>query len=208
MPDAPTSPARRALIWGALVMAIVTPVVAAGFSPLLAWRDPTYIVAGFAGVIGLAILLLQPLLAGKLLPGVSERRARQVHRLGGLLLVLSVLVHVGGLWITSPPDVVDVLLFRSPTPFAVWGVIAMWAVFAAALLAALRRRLRLRWRVWRLGHTALAVITVVGSVVHAMLIQGTMESVSKALLCLLVLAVTAKAMADLRVWAIRKRGHG
>ena len=29
------------------------------------------------------------------------------------------------------------LLFVSPTPFSAWGVIAMWAVFTAALLAAL-----------------------------------------------------------------------
>ena len=68
----------------------------------------------------------------------------------------------------------------------------MWAVFAAALLAALRRRLRLRPRVWRLGHTTLAAVIVVGSVVHAMLIEGTMGIVSKAAICALVLAVAVK----------------
>ena len=51
--------------------------------------------------------------------------------------MLTVIVHVAGLWLTSPPDVIDVLLFRSPTPFSAWGAIAMWAVFAAALWAAL-----------------------------------------------------------------------
>lgn len=204
MPPSPTHPARRILIWAALAVAVSFPIAAAGFSPQLAWRDPIYIAAGFAGVIGLVILLLQPVLAGKMLPGVSDHQARRMHRLAGTLLILSVVVHVAGLWITSPPDVIDVLLFRSPTPFGVWGVIAMWAVFGAALLALLRRRLRLRWRLWRLGHTALALLTVVGSVVHALLIEGTMETVSKALLCLLVLAATAKVLTDLRVWAIRK----
>ena len=81
----------------------------------------------------------------------------------------------------------------------------MWAVFAAALLAAFRRRLRLRPRTWRLGHTVLAAVTVVGSVVHAMLIEGTMETVSKAALCTLVLVAAAKVFFDLRVWAIRTR---
>jgi hypothetical protein len=49
-----------------------------------------------------------------------------------------------------------------------------------------------------------AIVIVVGSVVHGILIEGTMETVSKAALCALVLAATIKVMADLRVW--RKRG--
>jgi hypothetical protein len=44
-------------------------------------------------------------------------------------------------------------------------------------------------------------VIVVGSVVHGILIEGTMETVSKAALCALVLAATMKVMADLRVWA-------
>jgi predicted ferric reductase len=98
---------------------------------------------------------------------------------------------------------IDALLFSSPTPFSPWGVIAMWAVFAVALLAALRRRLGLGPRKWRIVHTLLAVVIVAGSVVHGMLIEGTMETMSKAALCALVLAATMKVMADLWVW--RKR---
>ena len=33
-------------------------------SPLLAWREPVYIVAGLAGVLAFALLLMQPLLIG------------------------------------------------------------------------------------------------------------------------------------------------
>ncbi|MFQ6547006.1 ferric reductase-like transmembrane domain-containing protein [Aestuariibius sp. 2305UL40-4] len=186
------------LIWTLLAAAIAIPVAAAVASPLLAWREPIYIAAGFAGVVAMPLLLLQPLLAGRYLPGLSALRARRVHRAIGILLVLAVVIHVGALWITSPPDVVDVLLFRSPTPFSVWGVVAMWAIFAAALLAAFRKRLRLRPRSWRRAHMTLAIVTVTGSVVHAMLIEGTMETVSKAALCALVLAATVKLAADLR----------
>src|SRR5688572_7100883 len=96
---------------------------------------------------------------------------------------------------------IDALLFASPTPFSPWGVTAMWAIFAVALLAALRRRLGLGPRTWRITHMVLAVVIVVGSVVHSILIEGTMETVSKAALCALVLAATMKVMADLRVWA-------
>ncbi|MEO1294093.1 MAG: ferric reductase-like transmembrane domain-containing protein, partial [Pseudomonadota bacterium] len=151
---------RTILIWATLAAALLVPMAVAATSPLLTWREPIYIVSGFAGVIGLAILLLQPLLAGSSLPGLSPRRGRKLHAWLGGALALAVLVHVVGLWITSPPDVIDALLFRSPTPFSVWGVIAMWAVIAAALLAMFRQRLRPR--VWRLCHTVLAVVIASG----------------------------------------------
>ena len=197
--------ARAILIWAALAVALLAPVAIAATSPLLAWRQPVYIAAGFAGVIAMGLLLLQPLLAGGYLPGLPVRRSRRLHGWIGAALVTAVAVHVLGLWLTSPPDVVDALLFRSPTPFSAWGVLAMWAVFAAALLAALRRRLRLRPKVWRLGHAILAAVTVAGSVVHAMLIEGTMGTVSKAVLCALVLAAAVRVLADLRSAAIGSR---
>jgi predicted ferric reductase len=189
---------RATLIWAALAAAVVVPLAAAAASSLLAWRDPLYIAAGFAGVIALALMLVQPLLMGGYLPGLPALRGRRAHRWIGGVLVLAVVIHVGGLWITSPPDVIDALLFTSPTPFSAWGVIAMWSIFAVALLAALRRRLRPR--TWRIAHTLLAVVIVVGSVVHGILIEGTMEAMSKAALCVLVLAAAIKVMADLRVW--------
>lgn len=193
--------ARVPLVWAALAVAVALPIAAAATSPLLAWRDPVYIAAGFAGVIALGLMLVQPVLIGGYLPGVPAHRGRRLHRWLGGLLVVAVVIHVGGLWITSPPDVIDALLFASPTPFSAWGVIAMWAIFAVALLVVLRRRLRLSLRMWRIGHTILAVVIVVGSVVHGLLIEGTMETMSKAGLCALVLAVTAKVVADLKVWA-------
>lgn len=195
--------ARAPLVWAALATAVAVPIAAAAASPLLEWREPIYIAAGFAGIVALGLMLVQPLLVGGYLPGLAALRGRHVHRWVGGLLVVAVVIHVAALWITSPPDVVDALLFASPTPFSNWGVIAMWAVFATALLAVLRRRLRLR--TWRVAHTSLAVVIVVGTVVHAMLIEGTMETVSKAALCALVLAATMIVMADLWVWAKRTR---
>jgi len=190
------------LAWVALATALAVPVAASVASPLLAWRDPVYIAAGFAGVVAMALMLVQPLLIGGYLPGLSAHRYRRIHRWIGGFLVAAVMVHVAALWITSPPDVVDAMLFASPTPFSAWGVIAMWALFATALLAAFRKRLRLRSRTWRVAHTALALTIVVGSAVHAMLIEGTMETISKATLCALVFMATAKVVADLRIWTM------
>jgi MYXO-CTERM domain-containing protein len=197
---------RVILIWVALAVAMCVPLAAAAASPLLAWRNAVYILAGFAGIIALGFMLVQPLLIGGYLPGFSGRLGRRVHHWIGGALVVAVVIHVGGLWITSPPDMVDALLFSSPTPFSPFGVIAMWAIFAVALLAALRRRLRPR--TWRTAHMLLAIVIVVGSVVHGMLIEGTMETISKAVLCALVLAAAVKVMVDLRVWRKRKTLRG
>jgi predicted ferric reductase len=190
------------LVWVVLAAAVCVPIAAAAASPLLAWRGPLYILAGFAGIVGLGVMLFQPLLIGGYLPGLSGRIGRRVHRWIGGALVVAVVIHVGGLWITSPPDMMDALLFVSPTPFSPFGVIAMWAIFAVALLAALRRRLRPR--TWRIAHILLAIVIVAGTVVHGTLVEGAMETVSKGALCALVLAATMKVMADL--WPWRKRG--
>jgi predicted ferric reductase len=188
--------ARALLIWTGLVLALVLPLSFAATSEYLAWRDPVYITSGFAGVVALCRALVQPLLARGWLPGPSLLRSRRIHRAMGLSMVVAVVVHVAGLWITSPPDIADALLLRSPTPFSLWGVAAMWALLAAALLSALRRRLSPR--AWRISHTSLVSIVVLGGAVHAILIEGTMEPMSKAVLCGLAMIVTMAAVA--RPW--------
>ena len=187
--------ARAVSIWAFVAAAIFVPIALAATSPYLQWRDAIYIAACFAGIIALGMLLVQPLLIAGYLPGLSAFRARRVHHWIGGVLVVAIIVHVAGLWITSPPDMLDALLFRSPTLFSPFGVIAMWAIFATALLALIRHRLGLR--TWRITHMSLAAVIVVGSVVHGMLIEGTMETMSKAALCTLVVLATIKVMADL-----------
>lgn len=200
--------ARAILLWAGFAAAVILPVAIAAASPLLAWRQPVYIAAGFAGIVALTVILAQPLLAAGRLPGLPAPRGRRIHRWTGAALVVLVLAHVGGLWLTSPPDMVDALLFTSPTPFSAWGVVAMWAILAAAILAVLRRRLHLRPRVWRRVHLSLTSVIVIGSIVHAILVEGTMGTLSKWALCLLVLAATARAFADLRAWTLLRRRHG
>jgi hypothetical protein len=192
-------PGRGVLIWAALAAAICVPIALAAASPLLEYRGPIYIAAAIAGMIALGLVLVQPLLIAGYLPGLSAYGARRVHHWIGGALVVAIVIHVGGLWITSPPDMIDALLLESPTPFSLWGVIAMWTIFAVALLAALRRKLGIGPRAWRVVHLLLAVVIVAGGVAHAMLVEGTMETISKAALCALVVAATIKVIAD-RVW--------
>lgn len=180
-------------------MALVLPVALAVSSPLLQWREPIYIIAGMAGVIAMSLLALQPLLASVNLPRVSPLRSRQLHGVVGTVLVLTIILHVAGLWITSPPDVIDALLFRSATSFSVWGVIAMWALFSTATLAVIKKMVRIKPRVWKITHKTLAVVIVISSAVHAIQIDGTMESFSKYALCILLFGVTFIAIANFKV---------
>lgn len=178
--------------WIAISAIVLIPFALAAISPLLQWRSPIYIAAGFAGILGLGLLLIQPLLIGTTLLGKNPRTTRHIHRWIGLAILLTVLIHVIGLWITSPPDVIDALLFRSPTSFSAWGVIALWAVLVTALLAGLKKRLPMRAKVWGRLHLTLTTIIAIGTIIHALQIEGTMELWSKWLLCALVAIALAK----------------
>ncbi|MEP2782825.1 MAG: ferric reductase-like transmembrane domain-containing protein [Pseudoruegeria sp.] len=197
MASTPSGKWRSTLIWGSLLAAILVPLGVAALSPLLAWRAPIYIVAGFAGVLAMAVLLVQPLLIGGYLPDLSPRQRRQFHQRTGALLVVLVVAHVLGLWVTSPPDVIDALLVRSPTPFSIWGVMAMWGLFMTAALFGVKWRLKPY--LWRVIHTVLVTVIVVASVVHALMIDGTMGSITKVALCAMVLAGMAKVIFDKHV---------
>lgn len=186
------------IVWGGLGLIVTVALVASVMSPLLAWRQPIYIIASIAGVFSLVLLLFQPLLMLRKMPGVRISQGRKIHRWVGLSLVSCVVIHVLGLWITSPPDVIDALLFSSPTQFTPWGVVAMWAVFLSAGVVAVRRRLTSTLINWQRLHRGLGFVIVVGSVVHAFLIDGTMETWSKSVLCLAVITATIVSLMPAR----------
>lgn len=190
-------------LWLALLVVAFVPLGIAAQSPLLEWRDAPYVAAGLAGIAALGLMVFQPLLAAGLIPGIALAPGRQLHRWIGGALVALVALHVGGLWITSPPDVIDALLFASPTPFSAWGVIAMWALIGTTLVAVSRPRFRQSLRLWRILHSLLGCVIVIGSVVHTVRIIGTMETVSKVVLCGAVVLALAKALYDLRLWKPR-----
>ncbi|TPE49296.1 ferric reductase [Amaricoccus solimangrovi] len=188
---------RAGLVWAVVALVTVAPLLAAAASPLLEWREPVYVVAGFAGIVAMALLLVQPLLAAGALPGLAGRRGLRSHRYAGAAALVVVLVHVAGLWMTSPPDVIDALTFTAPTAFSAWGVIAMWALVIAALLAAFHRRTRL----WHLAHRMLALVIAIASAAHALLIEGTMEPVSKVAACAVMVVATVAVVARVRIRA-------
>jgi drug/metabolite transporter (DMT)-like permease len=185
--------------WIVVITAMVVPVAIAAFSPYLPSRDFAYIVGGFAGIIGLSLLLLHPLLPAGYLAGSRGPAGRRWHQWLGIAIVAAVALHVGGLYLASPADTMDALLLVSPTPFSVYGVVAMTGVGVTALMVLFRRRMGLRHGVWRIIHNGLGAMIVVSTVVHALQIDGAMEPTSKWLICLAVVAATSVSLLDLRL---------
>ncbi len=201
----PVSPKTSTLlIWCVLALGLSAPLLVATWSPYLAYRGTAYIAAGFAGIVALLLFVLQPLLAAGYVPGPRPRTARLWHRATGSLILVAVAVHIGGLFITSPPDTLDALLLVSPTPFSLYGVIALWGLIITALLVTLRRRLPLRYLPWAIVHNTLAFVIVISTVVHALLIEGTMGLASKWLTCLAVVIITSWVLVDVRILRPRR----
>jgi heme/copper-type cytochrome/quinol oxidase subunit 4 len=68
----------------------------------------------------------------------------------------------------------------------------------------LRLRLHLRPRTWQRVRLGLAVVIVLGTVIHAMLIDGAMGTLSKTALCALVVVATSQVMLKLNLFTKRK----
>ncbi|NJM84462.1 MAG: ferric reductase [Tabrizicola sp.] len=191
------------LIWPALALVLVVPVAIAASSPFLPSRSFAYVVASFAGILSLGLLLCQPLLAAGYLPGLPQ--ARRWHRLLGTGIIIAVLLHIGGLYLTSPPDTIDALLLVSPTPFSVYGVIALCGILLTALLVALRRKSGLPHSAWRIIHNAVAAVVVLATIIHAVQIEGLMGQVSKLVLCIALATATIVALVDVHLLGPRRR---
>ena len=190
---------RAILIWLALVCLVLIPVLIAAFNPLQASRNPAYVIASLSGVLALGLLLAQPLLAAGYLPGAPMIRMRRWHRWIGSCIIIAVALHIGGLYLTSAPDTIDALLLVSPTPFSIYGVVAMWSIVLTALLVVTRKRIGLKNTAWQIAHNLLAVVVVIATVVHALMIEGTMGQVSKIVLCTAVIVATGAVVVHLRI---------
>ncbi|RWR11299.1 ferric reductase-like transmembrane domain-containing protein [Paenirhodobacter populi] len=174
----------RRMVIPVLVLAAVAFGLAAA-SPLQRGREAVWIFGGLTGTAALALLAVQPLLVS----GVATRARRRRHRWLGAAILALALAHVAGLWLYSPEDITDALLLRAPTPFSAWGVAGLAGLLAAGIVSTLRRPIPPR--IWRPLHLGLAVTGALCAVIHAWLIFGAMEPVSKALLCLVILASLA-----------------
>src|SRR5918995_5950512 len=92
-----------ALAWGSVAAVMIVPVAVAAFSPYLASRNMPYIVGGFAGIVGLSLFFLQPLLPAGYLAGSEGPAGRRWHRWLGVAIVVAVALPLGALHLRRPP---------------------------------------------------------------------------------------------------------
>lgn len=186
-------------VWLIVAAIAAVPVIAAALSPLQRGRETLWIIGGMAGVVALSLLFVQPLFTATAPVLTAAREGIRWHRWGGVAIIAMVALHVGALYVYSPEDVMDALLLVAPTPFSLYGVIGLWCVILTGVLAAARRRLRLGHRRWRIAHSVLAVAIVSATAVHAVLIEGAMEEISKLAICFAALATTTFGAVEINV---------
>ena len=163
---------------GVVVAPLVFAAVGAGGSGHGFWTN--FSVA--LGFVGLAMMGLEFVLVarfGAVAAPFGQDALLQFHRQIGYVGLAFVLVHVAlsVKWeAVNPSDAVD-------APALVWfGVAAAGAVVVLVATSVWRLRLRLSYELWHAIHTALAVVAVVGALVHVYLVDEYVDTLWKRLL--------------------------
>lgn len=189
----------RRMFWLPVAALVVWPILVAAVDPLQRGRDALWVIGGLAGVVALASLLLQPLLAIGAKTGLSPLAARHWHRWVGLSVAGAIIVHVGALLLYSPDDMWDALLLTAPTPFSLYGVIGLWTALLSVGVAIAARKRRLPIKPWQIVHSVLAVVIVGSGSIHALMIDGAMGQPSKTIIVVAALAATTFALVEINV---------
>jgi len=162
------------------VTALAGTGVALAAAPVLALTDrhldgaSAALVASTAtAAIAAPLLALQPLLAG-------TGRVRR-HRAVGALALGLVLAHVAALFAESAEDARFALSPDGPTR-ARMALFATLALILVAALGALKGRLPLSTRTWRVLHAYLAAVAISLGIGHAVLTDGALDGAGTAVL--------------------------
>lgn len=174
-----------------MIALVILPLVVALVSPLQTGREAIWVIGALAGVLALSLLVIQVLLPTPWLRGIIIGDDSRVHRLLGIAIAVIVIVHVGGLYVTSPDDIADALVLQAPT-YSRLGVLSAWCLALSLGLALARRKLALTYSDWQIVHAFLAVVVVTTAVAHTVMIRGTLDGPVEVLLCgAAVIAVSA-----------------
>jgi predicted ferric reductase len=164
--------AARAVFWVlAYLGAVIAPLVFAAIDASVPdhgfWTNFSIALA----FVGLAMMGLEFALVARfdsMVAPFGQDGLLQFHRQIGLAGLLFVLVHVA--ISTRWHVVLTTAALRAPA--LVWfGVAAAGAVVLLVLTSLWRRWLRLSYEVWHVAHTVLAVVAVVGALVHIYLVN-------------------------------------
>lgn len=158
---------RAVAILGAYVLLALLPLgVAALADPISVQRPWPIELASAAGLLALGIVALEFALVARLRPvntPFGSDALMLFHRRMGIAGLALVAVHVAFL-----PQRVPELLGLSGAPSLRAGALAAWALLAIVVLSVTRRRMRVRYERWLLGHRLLAALVLPAMLVHAL----------------------------------------
>jgi predicted ferric reductase len=189
--------AVRAVFWviaylGAVLSPLVFAVIGASQPDHDFWTN--FSVA--LGFVGLAMMGLEFVLVARFQPLAApfgQDALLQFHRQIGYVGLAFVLVHfaISAHW--NELTVADALA----APLLVWfGMAALLALIALIVTSVWRRRLRLSYEAWHVVHIALALVLVVGALLHILFADEYVSSLWKQILW----GLMAAAFVGLLVW--------
>jgi predicted ferric reductase len=189
--------AVRAVLWvtaylGAVLSPLVFAVIGASRPDHGFWTD--FSVA--LGFVGLAMMGLEFVLVARFRPLAApfgQDALLQFHRQIGYVGLAFVLIHfaISAQW--SELTLANAL----EAPLLVWfGMAALGALIVLIVSSVWRRQLRLSYEVWHIVHIALAVVLVVGALLHILFVDEYVSSLWKQILWGLMSA----AFVGLLVW--------
>ena len=182
--------AVRAVFWvmaylGAVLSPLVFAVIGASQPDHGFWTD--FSVA--LGFVGLAMMGLEFVLVARfrlLAAPFGQDALLQFHRQIGYVGLAFILVHfaISAQWSELTLD--DALA----APLLVWfGMAALLALIVLIVTSVWRRRLRLSYEAWHVMHTVLALVLVVGALMHVFFVDEYVSSLWKQILWGLMSAV-------------------
>jgi predicted ferric reductase len=155
------------------------------------------------GLVAIGALVATVAVSGRLRSltrGLGIEQLLAVHRSVGLVLLGLVLAHVAVVVVPNPRHLAYLdLVHASPTMRS--GTIATIALILLAVTALLRRRLRLPYRLWRVGHVVLTAVALAGAALHVVLMDNLVHADG---LSIWFAAVAAAVVAVLALrWVLR-----
>jgi predicted ferric reductase len=193
----------------AAVLAYVGVVLAPLVFAAIGATDPGY---GFwtnfsvaLAFVGLAMMGLEFVLVARFKPVAApfgQDALLQFHRQIGFIGLAFVIIHI-----VISINWGAILTFHAPA--FIWvGVAAAAALVVLVITSVWRKRLRIPYEVWHVIHTVLALVLVVGALVHVYLVDQYLSSLWKQLLWGLMSAAFLALIGWVRVikpWTMRSR---
>lgn len=166
---------RAIAILGVYALLVLLPLAAAALGdPIPAQRPWTVELASAMGLLALGVVALEFALVARLRPvniPFGSDALMLFHRKMGIAGLLFVGAHVLLLPMRGPE-----LLGLRGSPALRLGALAGWALLLIVALSVARRRMRVRYERWLLGHRVLALIVMPAMLVHALGMRAYSES--------------------------------